>query len=137
VVREAAAACAALGPGGVHAMHDPTEGGLATALYEMAAASGLGLEVREEDVSVLAETRRLCEAASLAPLGLLASGSLLIAVAEEDWPRTLDALSEAGVAAARIGSMVKQEAGVIIYAHARAAPVPRFARDEVARFLAG
>jgi hydrogenase maturation factor len=137
VVREAAAACGALGPGGVRAMHDPTEGGLATALYEMAAASGLGATVREEAIAVLPETRRLCEAASLEPLGLLASGALLIAVAEEACQRTLDALSDAGVEAARIGSMVKREAGVIIYAHARAAPVPRFARDELARFLAG
>jgi hydrogenase maturation factor len=135
VVREAAAACAALGPGGVHAMHDPTEGGLATALYEMAAASGLGVAVREEPIAVLPETRRVCEAASLAPLGLLASGALLIAVAEGDCGRALDALAAAGVTAARIGAMVKRETGVIIDGPARAAPVPRFARDEIARYL--
>jgi hydrogenase maturation factor len=137
VVREAAAVCAALGRGGVHAMHDPTEGGLATALFEMASASGLGVVVREDAVVVLPETRQLCEAASLAPLGLLASGALLIAMAEEDCERALAALTEAGVAAARIGGMVNPETGVIMDGHARPTPVPRFARDELARFLAG
>jgi hypothetical protein len=61
-------------------MHDPTEGGLATALYEMAEASGLGVAVREEAITVLPETQAICSAASLAALGLLASGALLIAV---------------------------------------------------------
>jgi hydrogenase maturation factor len=139
VVREALTACAALRAAGsaVRALHDPTEGGLATALYELAEASGLGLTVRQEAVTVLPETQAICAAASLEPLGLLASGALLIAVAEEDCDATLDALSQSGVTARRIGGMAKPEAGVIIESHARTTQVPRFARDEVARFFAG
>jgi hydrogenase maturation factor len=137
VVREALTACDALrAGGGVHAMHDPTEGGLATALYELAEASGLGVMVQEEAVAVLPETQAICSAASLEPLGLLASGALLIAVAEEDCPTVLAALREAGIEACRIGGMVKREAGVIIRGRAETVAVPRFARDEVARFLA-
>lgn len=134
VVREAAAAG---GAARVHAMHDPTEGGLATALYELAAASGLGLVIREEAIAIMPATRAICSAAGLEPLGLLASGSLLIAVAEEDGDRAVAALAGAGVAAARIGGMVRAEEGVIMDAHGQPRPVPRFARDEVARFLAG
>ena len=139
VVRDAQTCCEAVraGAGAVHAMHDPTEGGLATALHEMAEASGLGVEVREEAITVLPETEAICAAASLSPLGLLASGALLVALAEDDCERALAALGDAGIEARRIGSMVKQEVGVIMGKHAGTKAVPRFARDEVARFLAG
>ena len=139
VVPEALAACAAVraAGGAVHAMHDPTEGGLATALYELAEASGLGVSVQEEAITVLPETQAICSAASLEPLGLLASGALLIAVAEEDCGTVLAALAEAGIRASRIGTMVKREAGVIMDGLAQIKKVPRYARDEVARFLAG
>jgi hydrogenase maturation factor len=118
-------------------MHDPTEGGLATALYELAEASGLGVAVKEREIIVLPETEAICAAASLEALGLLASGALLIAVAEEDCERVLSALGEAGVEGRRIGGMVRRETGVIMEGRAGTVPVPRFARDEVARFLAG
>ncbi len=139
VVMDAMRACEALRAAGsaVHAMHDPTEGGLATALYELAEASGLGVAVEEEAIMVLPETEAVCAAASLEPLGLLASGALLIAVAEEDCPPALSALAEAGVEARRIGAMVKREAGVIMDGRTGTMSVPRFPRDEVARFLAG
>ena len=139
VVKDASVVCEAVRAtgGSVHAMHDPTEGGLATALYEMASASGLGLAVREEAVRVLPETEAVCAAAGLAPWGLLASGALLIAVAEADCQTALAALAAAGIAAERIGGMVKPEAGVIMETQTQSAMVPHFARDEVARFLAG
>jgi len=139
VVQDARAVCEAVRAAGgtVHAMHDPTEGGLATALYELAEASGLGVVVQEEAVRVLPETEAVCAAGSLSPWGLLASGALLVAVAEGDCETALGALKTAGIPAARIGSMVKPEAGVIMVAQARSTMVPRFARDEVARFLAG
>ena len=139
VVREALTVCEAVraGGGSVHAMHDPTEGGLATALYELAEASGLGIAVKESEITVLPETQEVCAAAALQPLGLLASGALLITVAEADCPIALAALAEAGIEARRIGSMTEKEAGVIIDGRAGTTDVSRFARDEVARFLAG
>src|SRR6266545_2762507 len=71
---------AACGAARVHAMHDPTEGGLATACWELAQAAGVGLRVDRERVPVLPEGRRLCEAFGLDPLGTIASGSLLLTV---------------------------------------------------------
>jgi hydrogenase expression/formation protein HypE len=139
VVRDALTACDAVraAGGAVHAMHDPTEGGLATALYELAEASALGAEVREDAIVVLPETDAICSAASLLPMGLLASGALLIALSEGDCQTALTALGEAGIEASRIGGMAKREAGVIMGKHAETGALPRFARDEVARFLAG
>lgn len=137
VVREARAVCEALGPGRVHAMHDPTEGGLATALYELTSASGFGIAVETAAIEVLVETAAICDAASLEPLGLLASGALLIAVAAEDAEPALSALTDAGIGAKVIGRIVKKEAGVIMEGDAERRPIPRFDRDELARFLAG
>src|SRR6202008_3825403 len=77
VVPEARLACSAAR---VHAMHDPTEGGLATACWEMAQAADVGLYVDRERIPVLREGRVLCEAFGIDPLGTIASGSLLLAV---------------------------------------------------------
>jgi hydrogenase expression/formation protein HypE len=142
VLKEAMAACDAVR---VHSMHDPTEGGLATALHEMAEANNCGIMVDDHSVEVLPLTYALCRAASLDPLGLLASGALLIAVAEKDCERALDAIEEAGVTARRIGSLVALEAleqvpsadrvMVIMEGKDGRRPLPHFPRDEVARFL--
>ena len=76
----------------VHAMHDPTEGGLATALHELAEASGLGLLIDRDAIEILPETAAICAAAGLDPVGLLASGALLIAVEESDAATALKAI---------------------------------------------
>jgi len=121
----------------VHAMHDPTEGGLATALYEMAEASGVGMRLEEAAVPVLPATRAVCQAAGLNPLGLMASGALLIALPPQDSERLLAALEEAGIAAGRIGTVTAKDAGVIMgKPDGGKMALPAFARDEVARFLA-
>lgn len=65
--------------GGVHAMHDPTEGGIAGAIHEMADASNLGVKIYGEKIRVEPETVKICEFYQIDPLRLIASGSLLIA----------------------------------------------------------
>jgi hydrogenase expression/formation protein HypE len=132
VLKEASTACAAVQ---VHAMHDPTEGGLATALHEMAEANHCGIIVQEDAIEVLQLTQRLCDAAELDPIGLLASGALLLALAEEECAQALQAIEDAGVQARRIGSLVSAEAGVIMENNSGRSYVRRFPRDEVARFL--
>jgi len=121
----------------VHAMHDPTEGGLATALYELAAAGGVGVAVREATIPVLPCTEAVCRAAVLEPLGLLASGALLIALPPAHCDALLARLAEADIAAACIGAVTHKSAGVIMERRSGGKePLPQFARDEVARFLA-
>ena len=68
----------ALAAGGVHAMHDPTEGGLSAALYELADAAGVGVLVEHRAIRILPEGARLCADFGLDPLGAVASGALLI-----------------------------------------------------------
>ena len=73
-------AVAAYGTGAVHAMHDCTEGGVLGAAFEMSLASGLGFELREEQVPVSRETARVCMKLKVDPLKLIASGALLLSV---------------------------------------------------------
>ncbi len=131
VVREALAACRAAR---VHALHDPTEGGLATALLELAQASGLRVSLRRDNVPILPETATVCVALGLDPLGLLASGALLIAVEPEGCDAVCSAVRAKGVAATCIGGLASGERDAIIDSQGQK-PIPRFERDELARFL--
>jgi hydrogenase maturation factor len=126
----------ARGFAGVRAMHDVTEGGIATALRELAAATGRGVLVHRDRIPVSARTRRLCDLLRADPLGLIASGSLLVCCDPEEAPALLAALAAAGVDAAGIGELTDEGAGVSALARGRPAPWPRFAADEAARLLA-
>ncbi|MBM4039027.1 MAG: hydrogenase expression protein [Planctomycetes bacterium] len=133
VLPDARAICGAVLP---HALHDPTEGGLATGLHELAEAAGLGIEVEAEAITVFPETQALCRHYRLNPFGLIASGALLAVTAPADTPKALDALAAAGIAARRIGRMTPPERGVTIRRGGQAEPLPRFDSDEVARLFA-
>ncbi len=64
--------------GGVHAMHDPTEGGIANGIHELADASNIGVTIYESEIPVRLETLRICEFFKIDPLQLISSGALLI-----------------------------------------------------------
>jgi hydrogenase maturation factor len=120
----------------VHAMHDPTEGGVATALWEVADAAGVGLAVEAERIPVLAEGAALCREFGLDPLGTIASGALLLALAPADAGIVLHALAREGIDAAFIGRVVSREAGVVLTRGGQPAPLPRFDQDEITRLFA-
>jgi len=126
----------AAGFAGVRAMHDITEGGLATALRELAVACGHGIVVHHERVPLLPETRRLCALLGADPLGLIASGSLLVCCRPDDTEPLLRALAGEGIAATVIGEVGERGAGVTALERGLPAPWPVFAADEAARILA-
>jgi hydrogenase maturation factor len=131
VVRDAAVATAA---GEVHAMHDPTEGGVATGLWELAGAAGVGAVVDAGALPVLPETRAVCDLLNLNPLGLIASGALLAAVAPDDAGTIVEALQEEGIDAALIGE-VRAKPGVVLRGPEGDRAMPTFERDEIARLF--
>lgn len=120
----------------VTAMHDPTEGGLATGLHELAAAAGVGLRIEEEAIPVLPEAARLCGEFGLDPLGTIASGALLVTCPEAAAGDLVRALHGAGIEAGRIGRVLPPEEGVTLVRPGGAGPLPTFARDEIARVFA-
>lgn len=130
VASEARAICDAVRP---HALHDPTEGGLATGLWEMAQASGMGLRVRREAIPFLPEGLRLCEEFGLDPLGLIASGSLLAAVAPDDAAAAIAACEAAGVPCAAIAEATVAADGVVLVSGDHERPLPRFDQDEITK----
>jgi hydrogenase maturation factor len=119
----------------VHAMHDLTEGGLATGIQEMAEIAGLGAEVDRHRIPIFSETQDICSYYGLDPLGTIASGALLIAVTPEDKDKVLMALRGKGMAAEDIGFLTEKARGLKIVEDGRLKNFPGFKVDEVTRIL--
>ena len=132
VVRAAQIACSV---GGIHAMHDPTEGGLATGLAELASAASVGVEVDADAIHVLPETQSVCGALHLEPLGLLASGALLMAVGSRGVANVQGALNQEGIASQVIGRVTELSEGLKVGSTSGLSPLPTFSRDELARYM--
>jgi hydrogenase maturation factor len=131
VVRAASTICRATRP---RLMHDPTEGGIATALHEMAQAARATLNVDVGAIPVLDETRHVCDALALDPMGLLASGALLAIVDGTSSETVKRALRDKGIDCEVIGRVEAGAAEAIMTAGDQAKPLPVFTRDEIARF---
>ncbi len=119
---------------GIHAMHDPTEGGVATGIYELVQTAGCGATIERSALPILPETALLCNLLHLDPLGLIASGSLLAAIAPDALAHALDALQVAGIPAVEIGC-VTEAPGVLLRDGSSVTALPQFARDELARLF--
>ncbi len=128
VVKEALLAVEA---GEVHAMHDPTEGGLATGLYELSQASKKGMLIDEDKIPILPECRVLCKRFGLNPLGLMASGALIIALPPENSGRLLALYRREGIEGSIIGKVVEEKAGLSL----GKGKLPYFERDEITKIF--
>lgn len=132
VVRDARLALRA---GGVTALHDPTEGGVANAIRELAAVSNTGVEIDARAVPVCPETEAIATALGLDPLGMLASGALLIAAEPGSASRLRNEFAREGIPIAAIGTLTDDPDDVVLIADGERRPLPEFAVDEVARAL--
>jgi hydrogenase maturation factor len=119
----------------VHAMHDPTEGGIATALVELADAAGVGLRIDRERIMILPEGAELCRAFGLDPLGTIASGALLMTLAPADAGLVIHALAREGIASHFIGQVVPRAEGITLVEGTRRQPMPVFPQDEISRLF--
>ncbi|SNS71569.1 hydrogenase expression/formation protein HypE [Anaerovirgula multivorans] len=94
---------------GVNSMHDVTEGGLLGALWELAEASGVGIEVYEDKIPVREETLEICNALSINPLRLISSGVMVLAVSEDKKKQLMEAFRQQKIEAAEIGRIVEKD----------------------------
>jgi hydrogenase expression/formation protein HypE len=117
------------------AMHDVTEGGLATALEELSIAGGHRISVEMETIPVLAQTEEICNLFNLDPLGLIGSGSLLICCRPEHGADAMNTVASAGIQVTRIGQV--QEPGSGVQAFYKGSPVswPKFEVDEITKLF--
>src|SRR3954453_6082010 len=97
---------------GATALHDPTEGGVLGALWEMAEAAEIGFEVDASAVPLLEETRQVCGVFGADPLRLISSGAMLIAC--PDLARMLAGLAELRIPATPIGRVTARDRVVLV-----------------------
>ncbi|MBC8447565.1 MAG: hydrogenase expression/formation protein [Chloroflexi bacterium] len=119
----------------VHAMHDPTEGGVVTGLLELARAAGTGLWVDLDRIPVPPEAAALCSEYGLDPLGTIASGALLLTLPAERAEGLRAALAAEDMPSVVIGQVLEATAGLQARRHGGAVPWPTFAVDEIARLF--
>ncbi len=89
--------------GGVHAMHDPTEGGILGGIHEMADASNLGVRIFKDKIMVEPETAKICRYFEVDPLQLIGSGALLIAAKPEKTNEIIENLAKERIYSSEIG----------------------------------
>ena len=100
---------------GVTAMHDTTEGGVLSALYEIASASSTGLLVEKERIPISEETRSICELFKIDPLRSVGEGALVIACQPAYVANVISALDAKGIACSIVGELRSQEYGLKLF----------------------
>ncbi|MBL0174956.1 MAG: hydrogenase expression/formation protein HypE [Ignavibacteria bacterium] len=100
----------------IHVLRDPTRGGVASALNEIASSAKLGIEIDETRIPVRDDVRGACEILGLDPLYIANEGKLLAFVREEDAPAVLAAMRahDAARDARVIGAVVSEHPGLVV-----------------------
>lgn len=132
VLREAQIACQT---GKVTAMHDPTEGGLLTALWELAQASRCQLRVDLETVPISPLSARICQIFQIDPLAAIASGALLLTTPPQESQPICQALNTAGIPCCEIGEVAVGDATVWSTSSLGNQPLPYPSRDAIAKVM--
>jgi hydrogenase maturation factor len=119
----------------IHAMHDPTEGGLATGILELTKVSETGAIIDAGKILCYKETEQICELYSIQPLGLIASGALLIALNPRDTKEVIAILAENGIVCTLIGKLTKKSEGLKLVKKGKLVKMPTFKVDEITKVL--
>lgn len=107
---------------GATSMHDVTEGGVFGALWEVAACSNVGLEVKLEDIPIRQETIEICEYYNISPYKLISSGCMIITTYKGEL--LVEKLEKAGIVSSVIGKIVKGKDKIVIQSDTRRALTP-------------
>jgi hydrogenase maturation factor len=125
--------------GGVHAMHDATEGGFVAALNELAEASKIGFRVDWEKIPVSKEALALQNHSKLNNeqlLSMSSAGTILAAVDAQAQEKVKAVLSQNGLCGYFIGEFTKNKERILIKA-AKPTPFPQVADDPYNLILSG
>ena len=120
----------------VHAMHDPTEGGVSTGIGEICMASNCGALVQADSIELLPETAALCHQFGLNPLGAISSGALLLTLPPEVASDLIREYAKAGILAKVIGEVLPPNMGLQLQeVDGAVVPLPEFVRDEITKLF--
>jgi hydrogenase expression/formation protein HypE len=132
VLQAARIACDAVS---IHSMHDPTEGGLINGMIEMALASEKEIEVNLEKVLIYEESRILCQEYGLDPLGVIASGALLLTISPSDLSLLRKAFIDSPIPIRVIGRVKRGQARVLAIDGKRSKELKLLPRDEILKIF--
>jgi hydrogenase expression/formation protein HypE len=118
----------------IRGMHDPTEGGIATAIWEVARVTNCDIHL-SLPIPVRDDTIAICRALDLDPLGLIASGALLAVVEGNSASRATEYLASIGIAATRLGRLATRQTESPAVTQFGGEQLPVFKTDEIARFF--
>ena len=121
--------------GEVTAMHDPTEGGLAAALWELAAACGHDLVICRDQIPVPELAERICAAMDIDVLSSIASGALLLSTPNDQSGKICQALADEGIPCHEIGKVESGKGEVWVELGGKRNQLPYPERDEIARLF--
>ena len=122
---------------GISALHDVTEGGLATALRELSIAGGHRLRIDMDKIPIFPRTEKICHLLNLDPLGLIASGSLLICCRKSTHSDLINNLKKARIRVSLIGEVEGRGKGIRAFRDKERHPWPKPPVDEIARLFEG
>lgn len=120
----------------VTAMHDITEGGLATAVSELSIAGGYRIRIDLGAIPIFSETQKICRLLDINPMGLIGSGSLLICCRKGVSEEIMACISRAGIGIACIGEILEKGRGIEAVKDGAPAAWPHFEVDEITRLFA-
>jgi hydrogenase expression/formation protein HypE len=119
----------AFASGGVHAMHDATEGGVLGGLFEMSSAAGVAASVDLDRVEVPSDIRDVAGALGFDPWCAISEGTLLAAVAPEDAPRVREAWRGRGIDSYELGRFDGRLGASVVRREGKVGPLPEPTRD--------
>jgi len=125
----------ATGAGKVTAMHDPTEGGLAAALWELATACGHDLVVDLQRVLITPLAAQICALLKIDPFASIASGALLLTSPPDHVVGICQALASAHIACSEFGTVRQGKGKVWVDQDGKLDLLPYPERDEIARLM--
>ena len=117
------------------AMHDITEGGLATALEELSIAGRHRIKINVDTIPVYDQTRKISKLLDINPVGLIGSGSLLICCRDNACGDLIKAIGKAGIEVTCIGEVLKPGQGIVAEKDKKPVPWPQFETDEITKLF--
>ncbi len=119
----------------IHALHDPTEGGILSALYEVLVAANVGAYIDADEIFVYEETKMICDYFHIDPLGLISSGCILAFAEKEEAKKICESLKERGIFARGVGEVKEEKDGIFIKRKGELKELRPYERDQILEVL--
>ena len=125
----------AISTGKIIKMHDPTEGGISTAIHEICEFSNVGCEIDINAINFVSDFKEVCETLNINPLGVISSGCLLMICEEKDSLSIVNKLNLSGINGKIIGKTTKSLNRNIIKTDGSKEKLERFDQDEIIKIF--